>query len=297
MIESGVNRLKLLMQLSEMQHFTPNEQSIASYILRQRERMLHCNIQELAQVTYTSHSAINRLTRKLGMTGYKEFIITLAREFQQSTQNGSNPVDANYPFGVGESTLQVAAEIAVLMKETISKNAAILDEGLLTQTALLLNQADRVFIYALGDSQIRAKSFQNKLFKLNKYAIIATELSEWAHHTINVTSKDCALFLTYHGKSLSYIKAARHFKREGIPFVTITATPQSELAKWSTLCLQVANDEEKFAKIGTFSSQIALEYVLNVLFSCIYNMDYAKNKQTAKESLQKFAIGDMMNDI
>lgn len=88
---------------------------------------------------------------------------------------------------------------------------------MLSQTAQLLDQANRIFIYALGDSQIRAKSFQNKLVKINKYVVIATELSEWAYHTANLTSEDCAIFLTYHGKSPIFLKAARHFTRENIP--------------------------------------------------------------------------------
>lgn len=290
--------MKILTQLSEMHSFTPNEQSIAAYILSHKEQILQLNIQELAKATYTSHSAINRLTHKLGLSGFKEFMITLAREFQQDSQSLS-PVDPNYPFGVGESSVQVAREIAELMKETIDKTVTFMDDELLTQTAQLLDQAERIFIYAVGDSQIRAKSFQNKMFKINKYVIIATELSEWAHHTVNLTSHDCAIFLTYHGKSSSYIKVAQHLAFERIPFITITASRYRELARLSTLCIQVPNDEMKLAKIGTFSSQIAFEYVLNVIYSCIYKIDYQNNRQLRTESLKRFydGDGDRMNDM
>ncbi|WP_028591156.1 MurR/RpiR family transcriptional regulator [Paenibacillus massiliensis] len=290
--------MKILTQLSEMHSFTPNEQSIAAYILSHKEQILQLNIQELAKATYTSHSAINRLTHKLGLSGFKEFMITLAREFQQDSQSLS-PVDPNYPFGVGESSVQVAREIAELMKETIDKTVTFMDDELLTQTAQLLDQAERIFIYAVGDSQIRAKSFQNKMFKINKYVIIATELSEWAHHTVNLTSRDCAIFLTYHGKSSSYIKVAQHLAFERIPFITITASRYSELARLSTLCIQVPNDEMKLAKIGTFSSQIAFEYVLNVIYSCIYKIDYQQNRQLGTQSLKRFydGDGDRMNDM
>lgn len=283
-----VSLLKILMQLAEMQSFTPNEKSISAYILTHKEKMLQLNIQELAKATYTSHSAINRLTHKLGLSGYKEFIITLAREFQQSTQSISS-VDPNYPFGLEEAPLQVAKEIAELMKETMDKTFAFMDDDLLAQIATLLDQAKRIFIYAVGDSQIRAKSFQNKLIKINKYAVIATELSEWAHHTANLTAEDCAMFLTYHGQSAMYITAAQHFTHEGIPFITITASHPSELAKLSNLCIYVPNDEEKHAKIGTFSSQIAFEYVLNVIYSCIYKISYSKNKELAMRSLKRIS--------
>lgn len=290
--------MKILTQLSEMHSFTPNERSIAAYILKHKEQILQLNIQELAKATYTSHSAINRLTHKLGLSGFKEFMITLAREFQQDSQSLS-PVDPNYPFGVAESSLQVARDIAELMKETIDKTVTFMDDELLSRTAQLLDQAERIFIYAVGDSQIRAKSFQNKMFKINKYVIIATELSEWAHHTVNLTPRDCAIFLTYHGQSSSYIKVAQHLALEHIPFITITATRHSELARLGTLCIQVPNDEVKLAKIGTFSSQIAFEYVLNVIYSCIYKIDYQNNRQLRTETLKRFydKDGEMMNDV
>ncbi|MEK4058212.1 MULTISPECIES: MurR/RpiR family transcriptional regulator [Paenibacillus] len=288
--------MKILTQLSEMHNFTPNEKSIAAYILMHKESILHLNIQELAKATYTSHSAVNRLTHKLGLSGFKEFIIKLAREFQQYTQNISS-VDPNYPFSDEESPLQVAKEIAELMKETIDKTFAYMDDDLLSQTAMMLDQAKRIFIYALGDSQIRAKSFQNKMIKINKYVVIATELYEWAYHTVNLTEADCAIFLTYHGKSPIYVRAAQHFRREQIPFITITATSQSELAKLSTLCIQVPNDEVKHAKIGTFSSQIAFEYVLNVIYSCIYKISYSINRESAVQSLKSSYVNEMMNDL
>lgn len=295
-VRTGVGVLRLLSQLAEMQHFTPNEQSIASYILTHQEHMLHLNIQALAKATYTSHSAIHRLTQKLGLSGFKEFTICLAREFQQQ-QGQTSEVDVNYPFSLGESSIQIAKEIADLMIHTIEKNATFMEEETLSQTAQLLHQAERIFIYALGDSQIRAKSLQNKLFKINKYVIIATELSEWAHHTLNMTPRDCALFLTYHSNSPSYLKVSRYLQQEQIPFVTITANDQSELARSSTICIKLPNDEVKLAKIGTFSSQIALEYVLNVIYSCIYKIDYKHHLKNTEQFLHKFNSIRMIDDI
>lgn len=296
LLELELEFLRLLSQLAEMQHFTPNEQSIASYILTHQEQMLHLNIQALAKATYTSHSAIHRLTQKLGLSGFKEFTICLAREFEQQ-QGQTSEVDVNYPFSLGESSMQIAKEIADLMKNTIEKNIAFMEEALLSQTAQLLDKAERIFIYALGDSQIRAKSLQNKLFKINKYVIIATELSEWAHHTLNMTPRDCALFLTYHSNSPSYLKVSRYLHQEQIPFVTITANNQSELARSSTICIKLPNDEVKLAKIGTFSSQIALEYVLNVIYSCIYKIDYKHHLKNTEQSLHKFNSSRMIDDI
>ncbi len=43
--------------------------------------LVYMTIEELAKPTYTSHSAIIRLCKKLGFTGFKEFRLELGRDF------------------------------------------------------------------------------------------------------------------------------------------------------------------------------------------------------------------------
>ncbi|MDO3412393.1 MurR/RpiR family transcriptional regulator [Saccharibacillus sp. CPCC 101409] len=267
--------MNLLVRLTQMKHFTPNEKSIAAYILKQKENMLHLTAKELAAVTFTSHSAVHRLTQKLGLSGYKEFSVGLAKEFQKHAQSAAG-VDPNYPFGTNDSPLQIAADIAVLMQETLRKNLAFVDETSLSRAVELLHSAKRIFLYAVGDSQIRAKSFQNKMLKIDKYVILAAELSEWSYNTANLTPNDCAIFLTYHGSSSNFAKVARFLNEEQVPLIAISAAGEHEISELSTVFIQIPHDEEKLAKIGTFSSQLAFEYMLNVIYSCLYNLDYER---------------------
>ncbi|MDQ0208703.1 MurR/RpiR family transcriptional regulator [Alkalicoccobacillus murimartini] len=270
--------MRILDQLLERDRFTPNEKSIATFILSQKEKMLYLTIQELAKHTYTSHSAIIRLIHKIGMAGYKEFTIKLAQEIRDEHKR-QNHVDPNYPFTQAEQPLEIAKELSDLMRHTIERTYTFMEDHLLDQTSQLINRAERIFVYALGDSQIRAKSFQNKMLKLNKYVVIATELSEWSYHSINLTEKDCAIFLSYHVKTDDFIKTANYLSSKGVPIVTITASSTNELTKQSTYTILVPNEEDKFSKIGTFASQISFEYVLNTIYSCIYKLDYENHKQ------------------
>lgn len=134
-------------------------------------------------------------------------------------------------------------------------------------------------MFALGDSQIRAESFQNKLWKINQYAILATDRSEWAVHTANITSEDCALFISYDAKSPHDITAAEWLKSRGVPIILLTSHITSKLSKIADICIAVPNLEDKSElKIATFASQIAFDYILNVIFSTLYQIDYEKNK-------------------
>ena len=41
--------------------------------------------------------------------------------------------------------------------------------------------------------------------------------------------------------------------------------------------------EDMFLKIATFSSQIAIEYILNVLYACIFKQEYDRNLESNRE--------------
>lgn len=275
----GSDFMRVLDQLEEKEGFTTNEKSIAEYVISEKENVLYLTIQELAQKTYTSHSAIIRFVQKLGLAGYKEFTIKLAQELQE-VNNQEKKTNPNYPFTLDEQPIEIAKELANLMSYVVEKTYHFLEDDTLENVSHLINDSERIFIYALGDSQIRAKSFQNKMIKINKYVVIATELSEWSYHSKNLTPSDCAIFLSYHVKSKELIREASYLAQKNVPILSITAASNNELTSQSTHTILVPNEEDKFSKIGTFSSQISFEYVLNTIYSCIYKLDYDRYKQS-----------------
>ena len=43
--------------------------------------------------------------------------------------------------------------------------------------------------------------------------------------------------------------------------------------------LNIFHGEDKILKIGSLASQVSIIYILNVLYSCLYEIDYNKNKE------------------
>lgn len=268
----------LLQKIKTMTNFTNTEKVIADYILANADNIEQLTIQELARKTYTSHASIIRFTRKLGLDGFKSFKIELLKTHQQENHVLSE-INPNVPFEHDDSILKISREMMELTQQTISESYHLLDEQMLFQATRQLYDAQRIFLFAVGDSQIRAESFQNKLWKINQYAILATDRSEWAVHTANITSKDCALFISYDAKSPHDITAAKWLKSRRVPIILLTSHITSSLSKMADICIAVPNLEDKSElKIATFASQIAFDYILNVIFSTIYQIDYEKNK-------------------
>lgn len=109
-------------KLTKQELFTTTEKRIADYIRRNIEAAVYMTIEELAKATYTSHSAIIRLCKKMGFSGFKEFRFELGWEVHQLIAQFNQTIDPNFPFSSEDSTQQIAKKMADLSIQSIKKH-------------------------------------------------------------------------------------------------------------------------------------------------------------------------------
>lgn len=280
----------LIDKLQSKSSLTSNEERIADYILINIDKIPQTTMEELAQNTYTSHSAIVRFAKKMGYDGFKEFKQAISEIVHQRLHQ-IDSVNPNFPFEPGDNPTVIAKKMATLTTETIQRTLAQLDFKVLDQIAARLLTANRIFIFAQGDTQIRGRSFQNKLMKLNKFLIIAEEYADEDWIAANVLPNDCVLFLTYSGRIKQYQRFLEHFKQNNISTILISGNPHSELVGLADVTQIITQNEYDFWKIGTFSSQIAFQYILDTIFSIMYSQDYQKNLVNLKNKYELLKRG------
>ncbi|WP_206854109.1 MurR/RpiR family transcriptional regulator [Candidatus Enterococcus mangumiae] len=278
-------------KLVSQETFTTNEKRIADYLRLNREAAVYMTIEELAKETYTSHSAIIRFCKKLGYSGFKEFRFEFGREVHQLVAQFNQVIDPNFPFTVEDDAKMIAKKMADLSIQAIKKAQFQIEDQSLEKIATVLNQAERIFLFAKGDSQITARKFQNKLVKLNKFLILAEEYSDSSWNAANLTKNDCAIFISYSGRIHHYERILTYLTHIGAPSLLITGNEQSEMAKKAAMRLVVSQEEYDFAKVATFSSQIAFDYVLNTLYSLMYAQNYQENLLNLKEKQELIQKG------
>jgi len=277
--------MSLLKKLQAKQNFTDTEERIADYILANLDDVPDMVIQQLAEKTFTSHSAIIRLSQKLGFSGYRSFKVALIHDIQ-SDKHAPTIVDPNFPFLPMDSSMAIAKKMADLTIETIRKTLVKLEKDKLNKAADLLDKADKIFLFGTGDSQIRARSYQNKFIKINKHLIIGDEYGESAWNALSMGKADCALFISYGGNSPTHKKIIKYLNAMNIPCILLTANTEQETSKLCDLAIEVPYDEFDFFKVGTFSSQISFEYILDTLFSILYAREYTKNLNSLKKKTE-----------
>ncbi len=262
----------LLEKLSRAEGFSAAEQEVARCVLERREEILGMTIGQLAEAAYSSNPTIVRLCRKLGVGGFREFKIVLASELERAADTGE--VDANLPFGMKQSAEEIARNIADLTRSTVREAELLLDGASLNAAASMLARARQVYLFAAGDSMIRALSFQGKLLKINRPVQISNLMQEQGIYAYQAFAEDCAVFITYRGRQPGFAEYAKTMRENGVNLIAVTADGDSEVAKRCDIVFRLPINEDPLEKIATFSSQIAIEYVLNVLYSCVFNLSY-----------------------
>lgn len=288
--------VQVLTKLKDQTNFTNTEMRIADYIIQNITNIPTIYIEDLAKLTYTSHSTIIRLCKKMGYDGFRSFKDAISGVVYSQLHLPSE-VDANFPFKQEDLTMDIAKNMANLTIDTIKKTLNQLDENLLQSVAEMLFNATHIFLFSRGDSQVRARSFQNKLVKINKFAIISEEYSDEAWNASNLTPQDCALFLSYSGTSPQYKRMLQHFSNKKIPAILITGNADSDLIPLAAKTIVVVQEEYDFVKVGTFASQVAFQYVLDTLYSILYAKEYSNNLEKLKEKQALIQNGILSEEL
>ena len=187
----------LLEQLKLMNHFSPTEQVIAKYITDNGEKVSFMTIQDLAKETYSSNVTIIRLCKKLGCEGFKDFKIRYIKELESIKDN--HYLDMTRPFYMGEGPAKVMSSMQMVYAQTIQTVVNSINVDDLEVASDWFLNAKHLFVFGIGDSDVRGRSFINKLIKLKVFAINAMSQREEIAISFNASQEDVALFISYSG--------------------------------------------------------------------------------------------------
>ena len=131
--------------------------------------------------------------------------------------------------------------------------------------------AERIYLYAIGDTWITACAFSNMLMKLGIFCVMPEQYNERMAVTYSATERDAALFISYSGGNLPFLKTELGIlHRAHCKTILISTLDQCE---GIDLFLSIPAREQLHGKAAGYYSQTAIRYVLNCLYGVIYTAD------------------------
>ncbi len=270
--------------LREAAGFTPTEQQLARTILAMGERIQDHSIKELAACANASIASIHRLCKKLGLEGYKELKIELVRAATRRL-HGPSQVDINFPFNKGDRAQTVLSQMASVYETTLHDTADVLDTAALDRAAGFLARAQMVDIFTQSHNLHPARMFSERLQSIGKASTCFESAEQQTRTAMAARETHVAVAISYSGLGPNLTQVLPLLKARRVPVVFI-GTPHAErINPGLDVYLHVSDRESLQNRITQFASHIAVQYVLDSLFSCLFARDYDRSRAFLEQSL------------
>ncbi len=261
---------------------TPVELQFAHAILALPDGIDRFTIDELAAETHVSTASISRFCRKIGLSGYRELKTELARHNVMRSQDSQ--VNSNHPFSPGDTPRTIASGLKSLYELVLQDALECLDFGMLLKVARAIDAAGEVDIYTHSHNLTAAESFQYRMQLIGRNVFIPRSGEQQRICAAGSTAQKIAIVISYSGRAtfIPQVLAALHRRRT--PIVLIGTEEAGVLHPDIKMHLQVSDREHPQLRISQFASHEALQFVLDVLYGCIFTLNYDANEAYLRDT-------------
>lgn len=265
----------LIIHKIENTHFSASEALIVDYILEQGENIKNMTVNYIAKETYTSGPLLVRIAKKLGYSGWNEFKEAYLQELDYLY--AASDVDASIPFVVNDDFMNIANNISQLEIDTIKDTMSLLKHDDLYAAMRILRDAEVIDMYGVSGTVLFAEDFAEKMFYIHKNVNICRLTGDAKIQAVMSNEKHCAILISYSGETEFMINVAKILNKKKTPIIAITSIGDNTLSQLSHISLHISSREMLHTKIGEFATSQSIKCILDILYGCIFSLNYQKN--------------------
>lgn len=270
-------------KITEAQGLTPTEQQLGIAALAIGEDIRGLSIKEFAARTNVSVASVHRFCKKLGLEGLKDLKVELIR---LTTEAGNRrDVDINFPFDATSTPAQVMERMEGLYQTTLAETQELLDPAQLDYAAKLIANARQVDIFTGSHNLYPAGMFRDRLLSAGKSTTCYGGVEAQVRTALLASGPDhVAIVISYSGlapnlREILPILSSRH-----VPVIVIGTPYCARIHPGFAAYLTVSDHESMTHRITQFASHIAVQYVLDSLYSSYFAKDYARCSEFLERS-------------
>lgn len=260
---------RLLTRLrASLDDLSPVQRRVAQYVLDHPGATIYHSVTELSEATRSSEGSIIRFCQDLGFSGFQEFKLTLAVEFDPPSRTRPGPSASAVSGGDSGSEPNLMAQLAGNASAAMLDTANLFELEAFEAVARRLAASERVDIYGVGASGVVAQYYAYKLLRLGLTVQSFTDMHLGSMSASNLGEGSVAIGVSSSGSTFDTLQALRTAKEAGAFTVAVTNRLKSPLAKVADRSLFASPPEspltggDVFAKIGQLLVLEALSRLL-----------------------------------
>lgn len=237
---------------------SPAERRVAEAVLADPLAVIHLSVTEVAEQAESSAASVVRMCTSLGLRGFQELKILLARESSDAERPLLEQIDP------GDGAEQVVMKIMHGTGRALERTADALDPALIDEVATLLLDARRVLFGAVGTSAPLAADIS---YRLSTIGIDAGFLADV--HSQHVSARmlrpgDVYFAISHTGSTFETLAATKAAKAAGATVIVLTSFTRSPLTELADRVI-VAGSPETAYRVEAMASRIVHLTVLDTI--------------------------------
>jgi RpiR family transcriptional regulator, carbohydrate utilization regulator len=261
----------------------PAERRIADCVLTDPERVITSSIAEIKRASGASVGSIVGFCRRLGLKGFADFKIALARDLAQS---GLSAADVPENGSLFEKVFHFQAQSLV---ETLQINSKTAFE----RVAQAIEKARRIEFFSIGLSYPVAYTAYCKFVLIGLTASAQYDSHIQLIAATQLKAGDLAFGISCSGTTRETVQCLQVAQSKGATTVCLTNALKSPITAYGDLCLYATPSEIKYfqAPLASRITQLAVIDALFVALALKNKNRTAARLQRSGEELLKWRLG------
>lgn len=268
----------LLEKMMHLEKVSASQKAVINFMIESKREIEFCTARDIAKRVFTSPATLTRLSKKLGYSGFEDLKKAFLKE-QEYLDKHMSVLDANHPFRKNDNNSTIANSIGNLIKESVDDTLSLIDYDQLNGAVKTIEKADTLHISAISFSLIYAMDFQLKMRRLGKNVEITELVGEQLYTYSIIRNNDCAMVISYSGEIPLLKQMMQVYRQRGVPVIAITSLGENSIRKYADVTIDICTREKLYTKIAGFTSQASIKLILDILYSCYFNLQYDKNME------------------
>lgn len=262
---------------------TATEQRIASYIIKNPQKVISMTISQLAKECESVPSAVNRMCKSVGEEGFSKLKIKLAVDIAKQYREENLPSIEENP-----DAKTVFAHVFNSGTQTLENTLKMLDFDKVTEIAEKIANARRTLIFGVGTSKIIAEDAAYRFSQLGIEAYAYSDILQMNVMAMNMKKGEIAICISHSGNTKTTVEAMHHAKSAGAETVALSSFSESILCRESDYAVTVYADEENYP-IEAVSARIAHMCVIDAFMMTLATLkkDELKEHISARNTALK----------
>lgn len=268
--------MNIFIKLQEQTNLSKNEQILADYLLEHPEQALKMTANELTKQCYVSSATLYRLCDKLDISGFSKLKMEMTSSLDDYLKTKDH-FDFDFPVQAKQTHYEIINKIKEDYEQTLQLTSALFDLEELRRVSFAMQKAKIIDVYTSAGNVNFALNFQFQMQEIGR--IVNVPIDEYQQRLIASSSNSdhLAIFISFGGRGLLADILPRILHATNTPIVLISSPKYNLKEIQPDYHLYISPYENHYKKISSFSTRLSLLYILDVLYTCLFKLDYDQN--------------------